>query len=92
MPEDATFTSTISGSKKYKEYRNGVMKGAVVMLGNYCLHSEDEQKRFIDSMSSSTDLIGLVHDNALVDYMDGLDGIPKLVMTVTGKILEQKCL
>lgn len=78
------------GPMKYKEYRTGVMKGAVHALGNFALSNEDQKNKFINSVANSTDMISLIHQCSLINTLDEIGGSVKLAMTVAGKVFEAK--
>ena len=54
------------------------------------LLNEDEKKTFLETVKNSRDLPMLLVENDIIDYVDSIDGIVKIVLTVGGMLCQSK--
>lgn len=78
----------MSNTPKYTEYRKGVLKAAIKLLAKKIHNNNEQQKLLCDSLENSRDLTMLLFHSDVFDYIDNMDGVPKIVLTVIGKITE----
>lgn len=74
-------------TKKYIEYRTGVLKGVFNQISN-TLQSDQCKQSFMQSVSTSKDIYSLLIETSIVDRLDRIGGTPKLLMTIAGKYFE----
>jgi hypothetical protein len=78
----------ISNTKKYKEYRDGLLLIATDKMG-----LEGSQKnKFIDDIMNSKYLKELLFDVSVLQSIDAIDGVPKILLTIASKYFASKSL
>lgn len=74
--------------RKFTEYRSGLIKKLTEVTAKSTLPDENKQKNFIEAVRTSKDICALLFDTALINRLDKLGGMPKLVLTVYCKWIE----
>jgi hypothetical protein len=66
------------------------MQGITQMLSNKVMADETQKNNFVNSILHSNDLKKLTIDNQILQYVDSLAGVPKILLTVFGKYVESR--
>lgn len=75
---------------KYTEYRSGLMRAVSEKIADQSLTHEEQRKKFIKLIGESKDLKNLMIDNMIVEKLDSITGIPKILLTVYAKWVESR--
>jgi 3-methyladenine DNA glycosylase AlkC len=58
------------------------MKSITQLIAKKTLPLQEQQDKFIDSISNSKDIKSLLIDNNVMSNLDDIEGFPKLILTI----------
>lgn len=82
------FNDMMCHTTKYTEYRKGVLKASVKLIARKIHNNNYQEQLLCDSLENSRDLTMLLFNSDIIEYIDKMDGIPKIILTIVGKITE----
>ena len=89
MMDFSTMPSMGMPQQKYTNYRKGVLINVYQLLSNY--GNLGDKDNFIKECLGDNDINSLLN-NEMVDKLDNLSGIPKLILTIYSKFISHKYL
>lgn len=78
----------IYNKKRYIEYRSGLLTSVCGLFANRTLNEEHKKNHFINSVMVSKEIPDLLFNTTLIESLDRVDGLPKLILTIISKYFE----